>query len=256
LNEQHRIELVAGVGLQKLTMEWSEGLKSGINFPYVQSTQPSHILSFFSRIHYAFRDRYLLTLTARQDGYQSFANKQSYFKPAVSLGWRVSEEGFMENAGAIEELKLRVGYGNNRASLSDQWNLGLDLGLWHNRFLLTTDYYRGTRQDQTQIPLPKASGMSLFILPISTASRGVEFSVRTRNTTGKFQWDTQLTLAHNLTTIRISGLGTGSGDGIVGEPITEDFILRRWGQDSNTSSNPNNTTRPSPETKLADTNPK
>lgn len=93
----------------------------------------------------------------------------------------------MSHVDAIEELKLRVGYGKNRSPLSEQWNLGLDLGLWHNRVLLTADYYRGTRQDQTQTPLPKVTGIFISILPTSIASRGVEFSVRTRNTIGKFQ---------------------------------------------------------------------
>jgi hypothetical protein len=198
--------------------------------------------SVFSRINYSFRDRYLLTLSARQDGFESVSNtSQSYFMPAIGLGWRVSEEGFMQNAGAIEELKLRASYGKNNAPQSMQWNLGLDLGLWKNRVLFTVDYYDGKRQFLAPIPVPPyLSGGNVTGVGTIT-NRGVEFSLQTRNTTGNLQWDTQLTLAHNMTTVgSIHVLGYGEGMGSFYGYITL----------------PNNTSNSGYQTNSGDMNPK
>lgn len=69
-------------------------------------------LSQFFRANYSFKDRYIVTFTARRDGSSYFAenNKWGFF-PSASVAWRLSEEPFMQNAKAISNLKLRVGYG-------------------------------------------------------------------------------------------------------------------------------------------------
>ncbi len=71
------------------------------------------LLSFFTRVNYDFKNRYLLTGVFRADGSSKFIdnNKWGYF-PSVSGAWKISEEGFM--AGTTEwlnALKLRVSYG-------------------------------------------------------------------------------------------------------------------------------------------------
>ena len=71
------------------------------------------LLSFFGRVNYTFNDRYLLTATVRGDATSRFSkgNRWGVF-PAVALGWRISEEGFMEDArGWFNDLKLRAGWG-------------------------------------------------------------------------------------------------------------------------------------------------
>ncbi|RKD17155.1 SusC/RagA family TonB-linked outer membrane protein [Pelobium manganitolerans] len=77
-----------------------------------------NISSFFGRVNYSFKDRYLFAASLRADGSSLFApgNKWGYF-PAASAGWRVSEEDFMKDITFISELKLRASYGasgNNR----------------------------------------------------------------------------------------------------------------------------------------------
>ena len=70
-------------------------------------------MSFFGRVNYTFKDRYLLTATLRADATSRFSkdNRWGYF-PAVALGWRISEEAFMENARSWwNDLKLRAGWG-------------------------------------------------------------------------------------------------------------------------------------------------
>lgn len=75
-------------------------------------------LSFFGRINYAFKDKYLLSANVREDGASKFGpgNKWGTF-PSVSAAWRISKEKFMENVKFINDLKLRAGFGkigNNR----------------------------------------------------------------------------------------------------------------------------------------------
>ena len=77
-----------------------------------------NLASFFGRANYQFRERYLLTLTARYDGSLKFApGKQWGMFPAAAVAWRISQEDFMKNVGSVSDLKLRFSYGasgNNR----------------------------------------------------------------------------------------------------------------------------------------------
>ncbi len=68
--------------------------------------------SFFGRVNYSIQDKYLFTATLRADGSTRFGGNNKYgFFPAFSGAWRISDEAFMPEA--LEDLKLRVGYGIN-----------------------------------------------------------------------------------------------------------------------------------------------
>lgn len=70
------------------------------------------IMSYFSRINYSFKNRYLLTLTGRVDGSSKFAEGNKYgFFPSAAFAWRVSQEEFMSSNNFIDDLKLRISYG-------------------------------------------------------------------------------------------------------------------------------------------------
>ncbi|QEC53779.1 SusC/RagA family TonB-linked outer membrane protein [Anseongella ginsenosidimutans] len=70
------------------------------------------ILSFALRLNYSYMDKYLLTVSNRWDGASVLAdgNKWESF-PSAALGWKLSEEAFLENAGFIDDMKLRLSYG-------------------------------------------------------------------------------------------------------------------------------------------------
>ncbi|MEL7145126.1 MAG: TonB-dependent receptor [Bacteroidota bacterium] len=71
-------------------------------------------ISFISRINYSYDDKYLLTLNARRDGSSRFGPQNRWGNFAAgSVGWRISEESFMQNVGFVSDLKLRVGWGIN-----------------------------------------------------------------------------------------------------------------------------------------------
>ncbi|MFA6082873.1 SusC/RagA family TonB-linked outer membrane protein [Mucilaginibacter sp.] len=70
------------------------------------------LIALFGRLNYAYNDKYLLQFIIRREGSSRFGdnNKFGYF-PAVSAGWNVKQESFMQDVAFVNYLKLRVGYG-------------------------------------------------------------------------------------------------------------------------------------------------
>jgi len=70
------------------------------------------LISFYSRALYNYKQKYLLSLSGRYEGSSRFGinNKWGFF-PAISAGWRISEEEFAKNISWLNALKLRAGYG-------------------------------------------------------------------------------------------------------------------------------------------------
>ncbi|BDD09768.1 SusC/RagA family TonB-linked outer membrane protein [Fulvitalea axinellae] len=86
-----------------------------LNPDYQTTTNPIQAFSFvsyFGRVNYTFRERYLLTATFRADGSSRFGenNKFGYF-PSASLGWIVTDEAFLSDSDILTNLKVKVGYG-------------------------------------------------------------------------------------------------------------------------------------------------
>jgi TonB-dependent starch-binding outer membrane protein SusC len=70
----------------------------------------SELQSFMGRVNYAYKEKYLLTASIRDDGSSVLTRKYSAF-PSVALGWNISRERFMENSRVFNTLKLRGSYG-------------------------------------------------------------------------------------------------------------------------------------------------
>ncbi len=69
-------------------------------------------LSYFGRINYDFRGRYLAEFSFRRDGSSYFLeNNQWAFFPAVAVGWNIAEEAFLSGTDFLDQLKLRASYG-------------------------------------------------------------------------------------------------------------------------------------------------
>lgn len=144
------------------------------------------MISYMGRINYAFKDRYLLTLTGRSDGYSAFSIDNRYaFFPSVAGAWVISKEGNVQDY--FDLLKLRASYGKNgnqavspyqtydrltnvdyiygldpvkglvmnfngRGSnltweTTSSLNVGLDFGILQNRLSGTIDYYTSKTTD-------------------------------------------------------------------------------------------------------------
>jgi TonB-linked SusC/RagA family outer membrane protein len=82
---------------------------------YSNSFDPDNkLLSFFGRVMYDYKGKYLVSATFRADGSSKFAagNRWGYF-PSAAIAWRISEEDFMKNlSSVINNLKLRFSYGS------------------------------------------------------------------------------------------------------------------------------------------------
>ena len=105
------------------------GIGSSVAIPSSYS-EDFLLLSYFGRLNFNFREKYLLTATIRADGSSKFAqnNKWGYF-PSFSFAWRAGEERFIKNLGIFDNLKVRAGWGEtgnpNIAPYQSLTNYGL-----------------------------------------------------------------------------------------------------------------------------------
>lgn len=82
-----------------------------------------YLLSYFGRFNYTYDNKYLLTVTLRNDGSSRFSsdNRWGIF-PATALAWRISEEGFLKDYTNLSDLKLRLGWGKTgQQDLGDEY---------------------------------------------------------------------------------------------------------------------------------------
>lgn len=88
---------------------------------------PASLVSYFGKIDYTYDNKYLAGVTVRRDGSSRFGpeNRWGNF-PAFSLGWRVTEESFMDNVRWLNDLKIRGSYGqmgNQRINPANAFDL-------------------------------------------------------------------------------------------------------------------------------------
>ncbi len=146
------------------------------------------LASFVGRAFYSFRNKYLINATVRRDGSSRFGrNNQWGTFPSLGLGWKISEEAFLNDVEELDILKIRGSYGvtgnqeigvlrtaeryvptngtifgnvvantvnavsfanpNLKWEESKQSNIGLDLSMFESRFNFTFDYYKRTTSD-------------------------------------------------------------------------------------------------------------
>ncbi|WP_439583430.1 SusC/RagA family TonB-linked outer membrane protein [Dyadobacter bucti] len=88
------------------------GVAKTVNFSSGAANSNSRFISYFARVNYSYKDKYILTLTGRRDATSIFSkdNRVGYF-PSAGLGWRLSQEKFMKNIPFISDLKLRTSWG-------------------------------------------------------------------------------------------------------------------------------------------------
>ncbi|MDN5203628.1 TonB-dependent receptor [Fulvivirgaceae bacterium BMA10] len=110
-----KIDLLAGYSWQNFFREGSSVVTNAAeNFEKSNDVFASEnfLISFFGRVNYTYKGRYLLTATLRRDGSSRFRedNRWGLF-PSAALAWRIKDESFMQNVTPLSDLKLRVGYG-------------------------------------------------------------------------------------------------------------------------------------------------
>ncbi len=122
---ESKIGFLVGSSLQQ--SRWSDTYLSGYDYPtdtLVKTLNAANVVtgttdvqewalaSFFGRFSYDYKSKYLLTATLRRDGSSKLANPWGTM-PSFSVGWRISEEPFMDRFAGIYDMKIRVGWGKN-----------------------------------------------------------------------------------------------------------------------------------------------
>lgn len=124
--DKHRFDVMAGYewqhfhdtsdqeywGLYPLSNNVVENRGQRYNNTSSGSATESYLVSFFGRVNYTLLDRYLFTVTVRQDGSSRFhKNNRWGLFPSFALGWKLKEEAFLKDVDVLSDLKLRLGYG-------------------------------------------------------------------------------------------------------------------------------------------------
>ncbi|TFD96766.1 TonB-dependent receptor [Dysgonomonas capnocytophagoides] len=172
--------------------------------PDYQGYYKSGLTSWMGRAMYSYDDRYMLSVAFRSDGSSRLAPGHKWHTyPAVSAGWNIQKESFMENVNWLDNLKVRVGYGqtSNQSvpsyktlgllgtrpynfgdtnsvgyyvselpnpslgwEYSETWNYGLDFSLFNNRLSGTVEYYvQNTKDLLLSVNLPSTSGVGSYM---------------------------------------------------------------------------------------------
>jgi iron complex outermembrane receptor protein len=118
-----RLNLVAGYSWQHFYRDGNTLTTSNdrtISYEDSDYKAESYLISFFGRLNYTLFDKYLLTLTLRDDGSSRFAPEHRWgLFPSAAFAWNISKENFLVNS-FISNLKLRLGYGiTGQQNLSD-----------------------------------------------------------------------------------------------------------------------------------------
>ncbi|MCC8072305.1 MAG: TonB-dependent receptor [Bacteroidales bacterium] len=194
--QKHDVTMMVGFEASKSSWEYTQLIKQNFTTDNIfvmtedgdfvsnaGSKDAASTASFFGRLNYGFDNRYLLTATLRADGSSKFgpSNKWGYF-PSVALAWRINQEKWLQDVAWLNNLKLRLGYGEVGNSNIDtyryasamatmltpsgtayypqnlsnpklkwessvQYNAGIDFSAWNNRVELTVDVYRKETKD-------------------------------------------------------------------------------------------------------------
>ncbi len=203
-DDKHTISAVGGISYNMTRVDYaqiygSDGFgtdyittlndANGISATNTYTTETKNVLiSYFGRMNYNYMDRYLLSASIRRDGSSRFGNETKWgIFPAVSLGWRVSDEDFLKDVDWLTIFKVRASWGisgnnglggdyehiallqssdysfggNQVVGLtseniansdlswekSETYNFGIDYGVLNNRIFGSVEYYRKTNTD-------------------------------------------------------------------------------------------------------------
>ncbi len=124
---KNHLDALAGMELIRETSTWFSGYKTDFSILNPDFMWPGagagtaqaygsgdgfSLVSFFGKVNYSFDSRYLIGLTIRHDGSSRFgANNRYATFPSVSLGWRINNEAFLRDNTWLNDLKLRLSWG-------------------------------------------------------------------------------------------------------------------------------------------------
>lgn len=143
----HRLGIMAGTSAQWNKYDWLNTQKNDFMFDNIHEMDNGlkmyeiggnesewALFSFMARVNYSYADKYLLTATVRRDGSSRFGPESRWGTfPSMSLAWRMSKEDWFPQHSAVNDLKIRAGYGvtGSQASVGNYGYLALyDMGIY------------------------------------------------------------------------------------------------------------------------------
>ena len=144
INESHRVDVTTGYSWQHFERE-GENYTRSIEAPGhplevdndTEWATENYLVSFFGRLNYAFKNKYLLTGTFRYDGSSRFNEDNRWgFFPSTAFAWKIHEEAFLQDVDVLSDLKLRLGWG-----ITGQQDIGNDYPAQAQYTLADGGYY-------------------------------------------------------------------------------------------------------------------
>lgn len=141
-------------------------------------------LSYFGRFNYSFDSKYILTATLRADASSKFGpsmNKKWGYFPSAAFAWNITKEEFLKGSSVVNDLKLRVGYGE----VGNSGGLGNYQYLTRYQGSQSTAYYQfGSTFYQTYRPQPFSGDLKWEVS--NTLNAGIDYSLFKNRIYGTF----------------------------------------------------------------------
>lgn len=171
--------------------------------PANQDYQLWGLLSAMGRVMYAYDNRYMISATVRSDGSSRLAEgKKWHTYPAISVGWNIAKESFMEGVGFINSLKLRAGFGQtSNQAIAPYSTLGL---------LSTRPYNFGPNNYGTGFYVSQLPNEELGWEFSKTLNFGLDFSILSNRLSGTVEY--YITKTEDI----LLGLGLPPTSGVTG----------------------------------------
>jgi TonB-linked SusC/RagA family outer membrane protein len=151
----HRADAMIGMEVNRQNYNWSSAKRYELSILNTDYMWPSagtgkqlaegsgdgfSLVSFFGKANYTYADKYMASFTIRRDGSSRFGTNNQYGTfPSVSVGWRITQEGFMKKTSSwLDDLKLRYSWGqtgNQEISNTARYTLYravVSTGLWES----------------------------------------------------------------------------------------------------------------------------
>ncbi len=171
---------------------WRENYQFSYNVPQTEifveeNWRPTeyYLVSFFGRANYSYDNRYLLTLTLRQDGTSLFSedNRWGLF-PSLAFAWNIHNESFFEGADLFNSLRLRAGYG-----ITGQQNITGNNYPYLANYTFSFDTALQPFGDQLITTLrPEGYNANLKWEETTTYNIGVEYGILNDRVTGSLEY--------------------------------------------------------------------
>ena len=188
---------ISGKGFQNdETGAWDMGLADRETMSYASGKYGNTLISFTGRFTYAYKDRYLMTATARYDGSSRFlADKRWAWFPSVSLGWNIAREEFFEKLSeTVNTLKLRGSWGQ-LGNTSSNYNSFWDWYPFYQQQAISSAssnwLINGEKQNTSS--LPSIVNATMTWETVETWDFGFDFGAFNNRLTGTFDWYSRTT---------------------------------------------------------------